>query len=146
MLFEWEKELMTHLLLAVRKESGVLSEKALDAKGTGIWQRCVGNEVYKYSQAGKSDMFWRPKRTVIQFSSLSIEGLSSIASKVCYGCGWKEAKGQSGPLRLMWIAPLLVGPSWSGHWQVTDEISTFAFFSVPDTQGTGELRVCLSYL
>lgn len=48
---------MTHLLLAVRKESGVLSEKALDAKGTGIWQRCVGNEVYKYSQAGKSDMF-----------------------------------------------------------------------------------------
>ena len=26
---------MTHLLLAVRKDSGVLSEKTADAKGTG---------------------------------------------------------------------------------------------------------------
>ena len=26
---------MTHLLLAVRKDSGVLSEKTVDAKGTG---------------------------------------------------------------------------------------------------------------
>lgn len=31
------------------------------------------------------------------------------------------------------------GPSWSGHWQVTDEIATFTTFSDPDTERLGEL-------
>lgn len=51
-----KKELMTHELLAVRKESGILSEKA-PHMDTGHFQHCCGNKVYKYSQTGKLDMF-----------------------------------------------------------------------------------------
>lgn len=55
-----------------------------------------------------------------------------------YGCGWKEAKG---PLDgdTDGLRPC------SGHRQVEEETASFTTFSVPDTQGRGELVICVSY-